>query len=136
MKTKVWLYVAAILMTFLGLLRGIGGLALLARGNKTDLGQPIVGSSTEIMIAGLGLVLVLLLFIASSLLLVFSPQPGKGKTLGWIGLVVFLAGGIINSYLLFAQSPLPDHLPDQLFNFSVSIVIAILLSFGLRKRPA
>jgi hypothetical protein len=134
MKARGWLYIAACLMTLLGLLRGFGGIVLLIRGSKADLGQPVIGSPTQLVAAGLGLVSVLVLFIASSLLLVVGSRRKTGWNLGWIGIIVFLAGGIINSYLLFGRPPLPGHLPDQLFNFSVSIVIAGCLSTGKRKK--
>jgi hypothetical protein len=136
MKARVWLYIAAFLMTLLGLLRGIGGIVLLLQGSKADLGQPVTGSPAQLMVAGLGLVLVLLLFIVSSFFLVFTPQKKKGRVLGWIAIVVFLAGGIINSYLLFGQPPLPGHLSDQIFNFSTSIVIVFFLLIGRRRKAA
>lgn len=121
---KYWLSIASFLMIITGLLRGIGGISLLGE-NVPETDIPIMASPGEIAIAAYTLLIVCVLFIASGLSLTVRRRR-INWILGWVSIVVFLAGGIINGFLLFGH-PLSS---GQLINFGISALIGACLFMG------
>jgi len=72
------------------------------------------------------LVFILFLFAATLLL---RRKSAKGFSWSWIAIILFLAGGLVNGYLLFDN----PFVQDQIINFSASILIAILLLIGKKQ---
>ncbi len=128
MNKKKFLIIAAILMIIVGLLRGLGGLLLIINGNNLQVEPPISASDLVSKLCGLGLIFVTLLFVYSSFLLL-KYKNKKGWTLGWIAIIIFIAGGIINGYLLFGN----PFVQDQIINVTASILIGINLLLGKKS---
>lgn len=121
---KYWLTIASFLMIIIGLLRGIGGVSLLGE-NTPELDIPIVASPEEIAIAAYSLLIVCVLFIASGLSLTVR-RTRVNWILSWVSIVLFLAGGVINGFLLFGH-PLGS---GQIINIVVSCLIGVCLIMG------
>lgn len=121
---KYWLAIASFLMIIAGLLRGIGGLSLLGEtAPETEI--PIIASPGEITIAAYCLLIVCVLFIASGLSLTVR-RTRVNWILSWGSIVLFLAGGVINGFLLFGH-PLGT---GQIINIVVSCLIGVCLIMG------
>lgn len=127
MKRSVWFVLAAALMFLVGILRGIGGVFLLLHGNKVAVDPPVQASNTVALLCGAGLIMVLILFAVSAYLLLQRNWP-KGWNLSWIAMLIFLAGGILNGYLLFGN----PFVQDQIINFTACILISVFLLVGKR----
>lgn len=125
MNRKVFLIIAAVLMALAGILRGIGGIILIMQGNKVGVEPPIISADMVARLCGIGLVIVMSLFLYAAYLLV-KHKSYSGWKLSWIAIAVFLAGGIINGYLMFGN----PFVQDQIINFSASILIALSLILG------
>lgn len=128
---KYWLTIASFLMILTGLLRGLGGLALLTEGNSLDLGLPLVATPEQMKMAAYSLLGVCLLLVLSGVSLTIR-RIRMNWTLSWISVILFLTGGILNGILLFGH----PQASGQLVNFGISAVIAIGLILGkdsLRK---
>ena len=128
MNRKYALITASILLIILGLLRGSGGMFLLIRRAQLQTDNPIVASNFQIMMVGLGLLIVGVLFILAAVYLMKNSSY-RSWLFSWIVLIIFLLDGLINGYLLFGK-PLD---PGQRINTIAVIVVGILLFLG---RPA
>lgn len=125
MNKKAFLIIAAVLMTLVGLLRGVGGAILLFQGNKVAVEPPIMSSDMVARLCGVGLLLVMTLLLVASYKLL-KHKSRSGWNLSWIGIAVFLIGGIINGYLMFGN----PFVEDQIINFSASLLVAASLLLG------
>lgn len=122
---KYWLTIASFLMVLTGLLRGIGGLALLSEGKNLELDLPVVATPEQMKMAAYSLLGVCFLLILSGLSLTIR-RVQLNWVLSWISVILFLTGGILNGFVLFGH-PLAN---GQLINFGISAVIAIGLILG------
>lgn len=122
---KYALTIASFLLVLTGLARGMGGLGLLSEGAAVDLTHPITASPAEIKIAAYSLLIVCLLLIVSGISLTVR-RTRTNWIAGWISLFLFLAGGVVNGFLLFGH-PL---LHGQLINIAVSILTGFFLVWG------
>lgn len=122
---KYALTVASFLMIIVGLLRGMGGLALLGEGKNLDLGHPVIASPHEMDAAAYSLLVVCFLLILSGLALTVRRRRATW-ILSWVSVVLFLIGGAVNGFLLFGH-PLGS---GQLINLAISGVIGACLFIG------
>lgn len=99
---KYWLSFASVLMIIVGLLRGMGGVTLLTQGDKVNLGLPVTASPTELKIAAYGLIAVCLLLVISAVSLTIR-RLVSNYAFCWASLLLFLASGLINGFLLFGH---------------------------------
>lgn len=123
--------IAAFLMILLGLVRGAGGMLLIGADKDLELDMPIIATEGQLTIAGYSLIIVCLLLVIAGLVLT-ARHDKVSWIFSWISLAVFLAGGILNGFLLFGH-PLGS---GQLVNFAVSGLIGLLLLWSkqaLRK---
>lgn len=122
---KYWLTFASVLMIVIGLLRGMGGLTLLTSSEKPELDTPITGSPTELKMAAYSLLIVCFLLIISAVCITIRKSV-RNYAFCWVSLLLFLAGGMLNGFLLFG------HLQGsgQLINWGLSILIGIFLVLG------
>ena len=125
---KYWLSFASVLMIIVGLLRGMGGVTLLTQGDKVNLGLPVTASPTELKIAAYGLIAVCLLLVISAVSLTIR-RLVSNYAFCWASLLLFLASGLINGFLLFGH-PLGS---GQLINWGVSFVRPFEIHSGIRK---
>ena len=102
MKKKYWLIIATIIMILVGILRSIGGITLLIKGNQLDTGIPIIASETQIYIVALGLLIIGVLFVLAAIKLLGNYSKKNWITC-WIVLLLFILGGLLNGFLLFGQ---------------------------------
>src|SRR5690606_28407080 len=100
MKLRIFIVIASVIMILVGLLRGIGGILLLINGNNIDVAPPVSANSLVSRLCGIGLLIVFLTFSISAFYLL-KYKCKNGWMLAWIGIAIFLLGGLINGYLLF-----------------------------------
>lgn len=122
---KYWLTVASFLMIIVGLLRGMGGATLLANGDKLQLEAPVTASAAELKIAAYSLLAVCCLLVVSAVCLTIR-RSVKNYAFCWISLLLFLAGGMINGFLLFGH-PLGT---GQLINWGICLLTGLFLVLG------
>ena len=122
---KYWLIISAVIMILIGILRAIGGIALLTKGNQLNTEVPIIASEVQIYIVAIGLLIIgiLLVYASINLLRKYSKMSWN---ICWIILILFLLGGLLNGYLLFGQ-PLDQ---GQKINFAVAIFVGLFLFLG------
>lgn len=125
---KYALTIASFLMIIVGLLRGMGGLALLSDGKNLDLGYPVTASPAAIDVAAYSLLVVCFLLILSGLALTIR-RIRATWILSWVSTVLFLIGGAVNGFLLFGH-PLGS---GQLINLAISCVIGACLFIGKER---
>ena len=123
MNRKICLYVAGFLMFLVGLLRGLGGLFSLTKEIETVVNANIASWKTTV--AGTSLLTVALLLIVSACLL-FVRRNKAAWIFSWISVGLFIIGGFVNGFLLFGK----PQIDGQIVNWSVSIIIGLLLLFG------
>lgn len=125
MKKKYWIIISAVIMILIGILRAIGGIALLIKGNQLDAGIPIIASETQTYIVAIGLLIIsiLLIYVSINLLRRYSKMSWN---ICWIVLVLFLLGGLLNGYLLYGQ-PVDQ---GQKINFTAAILVGLFLFLG------
>ena len=111
--------IAAFLMILLGLVRGFGGMLLLGGSEDLDLGMPITASEGTLALAGYSLVVVCLLLVIAGIVLTIR-HDRLSWMISWIGLGLFLVGGLMNGFLLFGS----PQLSGQVVNLLVSGLIA------------
>jgi hypothetical protein len=124
MKNR-YLITASIIMIFVGILRGIGGILLILNGNNVNAGQAISASKSEAQLLGIGLIVVFLLFLVAAFL-IFNRKNRIGLIISWIAVAAFLSGGIINGFVLFSK-PIVQ---GQIFNLIAALIIAVNLILG------
>lgn len=125
---KYALTIASFLMIIVGLLRGMGGLALLSEGKDLDLGYSVIASPHEMDAAAYSLLVVCFLLILSGLALTVRRRRATW-ILSWVSVVLFLIGGAVNGFLLFGH-PLGS---GQLINLAISGVIGACLFIGKER---
>lgn len=125
---KYALTIASFLMIIVGLLRGMGGLALLSDGKDLDLDYPVTASPQGLDAAAYSLLIVCLLLIFSGLALTIR-RIRPIWLLSWISVLLFLIGGAVNGFLLFGH-PLGS---GQLINLAISCVIGACLFIGKER---
>lgn len=125
MKGKNWLIISAVIMIIVGVLRAVGGIALLTKGNHLDTEVPIIASDMQIYIAAIGLLIIGILLVYASINLV-RKYSKKSWNLCWIVLILFILGGLLNGYLLFGQ-PLDQ---GQKINLTAAILVGLFLFLG------
>jgi hypothetical protein len=128
MKRRIYITMASVLMILVGILRGIGGIILLINGNNLDVEPKIMASDLISRICGIELITLFFIFLVASLKLLKNKSL-SGWNLAWIGLFIFIFGGLINGYLLFGT----PFVQDQIINFVASILIATCLIFGKKS---
>lgn len=112
-------------MMLIAIMRVGGGIALLIKGNQLDTGTPITATNNQIVIVGIGLLIIsLVLFIAAINLI--KHYSYKGWLFCWFTLGLFFLDGLLNGFLLFGQ-PLER---GQSINIIAIIIIGILLLIG------
>ena len=122
---KTWLIVASILMILVGIFRGTGGFLLILRGNRVNTGLEISASGNQIIFAGTGLIIVMILFLISAYFLL-KDQIKTGWNTGWIAIIFFILDGLLNGYLLFGA----PRFQGQLINLIAAILIGTSLILG------
>ena len=122
---KYWLAIAALIMTLIGLLRAVGGIALIMKGKQLDTGTPIMASETQILLASAGLLIVGFFLIYAGINLLRKPAP-LSWSISWLALILFFIGGLLNGYLLFGQ-PLDQ---GQKINLIALILAGLFLFLG------
>jgi hypothetical protein len=125
MNRKYGLISAAILLIILGLLRGSGGMFLLIRRAQLHTDNPIVASNFQIILVGIGLLIVGVLFILAAINLIRN-YSHRSWLFSWIVLFISFLDGLINGYLLFGK-PLDQ---GQRINIIAVIVVGIFLFLG------
>lgn len=125
MKGKNWLIISAVIMIIVGVLRAVGGIALLAKGNRLDTEIPIVASDMQIYVVSIGLMIIGFLLVYASINLVIKCSK-MSWNLCWTALILFLLGGLLNGYLMFGQ-PLDQ---GQKINFTAAILVGLFLILG------
>lgn len=125
MKKKNWLIVAAIVMIATGILRASGGIALFLKGSQLDTGIPIIASEIQMQLLAAGLVIIGVLFVLAAGYLIRT-YSRRSWILCWIVSLIFIAGGLLNGFLLYGQ-PLDQ---GQKINLIVFILIGVLLLLG------
>lgn len=125
MKRKYWLIVASIIMIIIGLLRGLGGISLLLKGNQLNTASPIIANKTQIIIVAFGLLLICGLLIYASIHLI-RKYLRKSWNFCWIILVLFLIDGLLNGFILFGQ-PLDQ---GQKINVIAVLIVGLFLVIG------
>jgi hypothetical protein len=125
---RYFLYLAADLMIFVGIFRGIGGVSLLLKGAsvKTDVSISATGSQT--LLVGIGLVVVLFFMIAAGVLLM-KHRSYKWWIMSWIATVFFLIDGLINGFILFGA----PSFQGQVINIVAALLIFISLVIGKKE---
>jgi len=125
MNRKINLIISSILMIFIGLLRGSGGVALLLKGKNLDTGIPIIanGIQTNIVAVGLLLICIILLISAVNMLRKFSKSSWK---ISWFALILFLIDGTLNGFILFGK-PLDE---GQMINIFATVITGLFLFLG------
>ena len=127
-KKRTFIIIASVVMLLIGILRGKGGILLLINGNQVALDPPIMAGSLVARCCGAGLIAVLVVFVVSAFKLL-KHNSLSGWNLSWIGMVIFLLGGLLNGFLLFGN----PFVQDQVINFGASAIILLCLLAG---RPA
>lgn len=123
---KYWLTFASVLMIVVGLIRGMGGITLLIQGDKTEqFGILPEASPLEVKTAAISLLVVCCLLVVSAVSLTIR-RTVSNYTFCWISLLLFLAGGMINGFLLFGH-PLAI---GQLINWGISLLVGLFLVLG------
>lgn len=122
---KYALTIASFLLVLTGLSRGMGGLGLLSEGARVDMTHTITASPAEIRIAAYSLLVVCLLLIVSGISLTVR-RTRTNWIAGWVSLLLFLIGGVVNGVLLFGH-PL---LHGQLINIGICILTGFFLVWG------
>lgn len=125
---KYALTIASFLMIIVGLLRGMGGVALLTDRENLDLGLPLTASPTEADAAAYSLLVVCFLLVVSGLWLTIR-RIRATWWLSWISVLLFLIGGAVNGFLLFGH-PLSG---GQMLNLAISCVIGACLFMGKER---
>ena len=125
MGKKYWIIISAVIMVLIGILRAIGGIFLLTKGNQLDTGIPIIASDTQIYIVSIGLLIIGILLVCASINLV-RKYSKMSWNICWIVLILFLLGGLLNGYLLFGQ-PLDQ---GQKINLTAAILAGLFLFLG------
>lgn len=125
---KYALTIASFLMIIVGLLRGMGGVALLTDRENLDLGLPLTASPTEADAAAYSLLVVCFLLVVSGLWLTIR-RIRVTWWLSWISVLLFLIGGAVNGFLLFGH-PLSA---GQMLNLAISCVIGACLFMGKER---
>lgn len=128
MRTILWLQLAAAWMALVGLFRGAGGLMLILKKNELPTPVPITASSDLVILGGTTLLTVCLVLIWAAIRLWQLPHHKTWVVSRW-ALILFLAGGLMNSYLLFGE----PQLHGQSINFIAAVIPCIFLYLG---RPA
>lgn len=127
MKKHV-LTIASFLMIIVGLLRGMGGLALLTDRENLDTGLPLTASPGEADAAAYSLLAVCFLLVLSGLLLTIR-RVRFTWLLSWVSILLFLIGGAVNGFLLFGH-PLSS---GQGINLGICCVIGACLFIGKER---
>lgn len=125
MNRKFGLIAAVILLILLGLLRGSGGMFLLIKQAQLQTDNPIVASNFQIVLVGIGLLMVGVLFILAAINLIRN-YSYRSWLFSWIVLIISFLDGLINGYLLFGK-PLDQ---GQRINIIAVIVVGIFLFLG------
>ncbi len=125
MNKKYWLKIAAVIMVLAGIIRAIGGIALLLKGDRLDTEITMIASDTEIYIVAICLLIIGILFVYAAINLL-RDYSQKSWNLCWIVLLLFILNGLLNGYLLFGQ-PLDQ---GQKINFVIVIIIGVFLFLG------
>lgn len=125
---KQALTIASFLMIIVGLLRGMGGLALLTDRENLDLGLPLTASSGEMDAAAYSLLAVCFLLVFSGLSLTIR-RVRVTWILSWVSIFLFLVGGAVNGFLLFGH-PLAS---GQWLNLGICCLIGICLLAGKER---
>jgi hypothetical protein len=112
-------------MILVGIFRGTGGFLLIIQGKMVNTGLEISASGNQTVIAGTGLIIVLILFLISAFFLL-KDQSKTGWNTGWIAITFFILDGLLNGYLLFGA----PRMQGQLINVIVGILIGISLILG------
>ncbi|NOX84699.1 MAG: hypothetical protein GXO86_01845 [Chlorobi bacterium] len=125
MNKKYWLKIAAVIMVLAGVIRAIGGIALLLKGDRLDIEMTITASDLQIIIVAIGLLIIGILFVYAAINLL-RDYSKKSWNICWIILLLFILSGLLNGFLLFGQ-PLDQGLK---INFAIVIIIGVLLYLG------
>ncbi len=125
MREKYWLIITAFIMTLIGILRAIGGIALLTKGNHLDTVIPIIASDMQVYAVSVGLLIIGVLLVWASFNLI-RKYSKKSWNICWIVLLLFLLGGLINGYVLFGK-PLDQ---GQKINLTAAILAGLFLFLG------
>ncbi len=125
MNRKYWLMISAVIMMIVGILRAGGGIALLMNGARLETEVPIIATSLQINIVASGLLFVGVLFFLAAIGLIRGYSRRSWNTC-WIVLLLFLAGGLINGYMLFGR-PLDQ---GQIINLVSVVLVGIFLILG------
>lgn len=125
---KQALTIASFLMIIVGLLRGMGGLALLTDRENLDVGFPLTASSGEMDAAAYSLLAVCCLLVFSGLSLTIR-RVRVTWLLSWASMLLFLVGGAVNGFLLFGH-PLAT---GQWINLGICCIIGICLFIGKER---
>jgi hypothetical protein len=112
-------------MILIGLLRGIGGIALFSKGNRLATNIPIIATTSQMSIVAFGLFLICILFIYASINLI-RKYSKRSWNFCWVVLSLFLLGGLFNGYLLYGQ---PLDLGQEI-NFVAVLLVSIFLLLG------
>jgi hypothetical protein len=127
-RNRKWAIVTGVLLLLLGLGRGFGGLILLTRGTADMPRSDVSSAAAEGM--AFGLLAVGLLAIIGAVGVLRSSTAGL-----WIAvlaLVTFVAGGIVNGFLLFGQ-PRPAGI---IGNVALASLIAACIWLSARSPSA
>lgn len=125
---KQGLTIASLLMIIVGLLRGMGGLALLTDRESLDLDLPLTASPGEADAAAYSLLVVCFLLVLSGLSLTIR-RVRLTWLLSWVSILLFLIGGAVNGFLLFGH-PLAT---GQWINLGICCVIGTCLFIGKER---
>lgn len=122
---RYFLYLAADLMIFVGIFRGIGGVSLLLKGTSVKSNVSISATGSQTLLVGIGLVVVLLFMIAAGVLLM-KRRSYKWWIVSWIATAFFLIDGVINGFILFGA----PSFQGQIINLVAAMLIFISLVIG------
>lgn len=125
MRTKIWLYLAAVWMVLIGIFRGAGGLLLIIKGRDLPTPLPITGTPTQVLLGGLSLAIVSIVLIIAAFFL-WRKMQLLAWTLSRWALILFLGGGLLNGYFLFGN----PQMQGQTINFIAAIVPYLFLHLG------
>ncbi|MBK8883986.1 MAG: hypothetical protein IPN67_16885 [Bacteroidales bacterium] len=128
MKRKHLLVTASIFLILTGILRGIGGIALLIKGSQLATNITIIANVLQIRLVAIGLISLCALLIYAGINLL-RKNTYRSWYFCFILLCLFLLGGALNGYILFGH-PVDQ---GQTTNFLAVIIIGLLLILG---RPA
>jgi hypothetical protein len=123
MKKNAFLIGGSVVMIILGILRGLGGISLLLKGNALHTDLPIVASFTQVKAVALGLVGVLL--ISSAIYLIIRKTKRNWNYCMTV-LLLFFASGALNGLLLFGH-PLDK---GQMINIIAVLICCMILYLG------